>query len=74
MVLAINTITSITLVAVRMVRIMFVVTILPLLGAFVEAVNVNVLEMGTIAAFRWISVCTLCAIRGLSVAPPQLPP
>ena len=63
MALAINAITSITLVAVGVVGITFVVTIAPFLGAFVEFMNFSVLEMGTISAYRWIPVSRVVGLR-----------
>jgi hypothetical protein len=69
MVLAINTITSISLVAVGMASIELVVAILPLRGAVVVMMHVGVLEVGTINPPRWISVSredshSRCARRG----------
>ena len=54
MALALNAVASITLVAVGVVGIKYVVSIAPFLGAFVEFINLSVFEMGTISAYRWI--------------------
>ncbi len=54
--LAINTIASISLVAVGMASIELVVAILPLRGAFVHFAYIHVLDVGTSAAYRRIPV------------------
>ena len=72
MVLAIITIASLPLVAVRMVSIFFVELIFSLPSTFVEGVDVDILEMRTTNAYRRISVRRVdlhlrCAIRDVLV-------